>query len=67
MACYGCEVWLVKTEEQRKPLTLEIDYLSSARVSRLQKILNTTIRRKMQAELSVLDRIQKRQLKWCGR
>ena len=36
--CYGCEVWLLKREEQRKPLALEMDYLRrSARVSRLQK------------------------------
>ena len=39
VACYGCEVWLLKTEEQKKKLlALEIDYLRrSARVSRLQK------------------------------
>ena len=37
VACYGCEVWLLKTEEQRKLLALEMDYLRrSARVSRLQ-------------------------------
>ena len=34
---YGYEVWLLKREEQRKLLTLEIDYLrKSARVSKLQ-------------------------------
>ena len=62
--CYGCEVRLLKTEEQRKLLALQIDYLRrSARVSRLQKIPNTAIRNKMQAEQSMLDRIQRRQLK----
>ena len=35
-------------------------------MSRLQKIPNATIRSKMQAEKSVLDRIQRRQLKWYG-
>ena len=36
VACYGCEVWLLKREEQRKLLSLEIDYLSkSASVSTL--------------------------------
>ena len=51
VAFYGCEVWLLKTEEQRKLLALEMDYLKrSARVSMLQKIPNTTIRNKMQAE-----------------
>ena len=38
VACYGCEVWLLKTEEQRKLLALQMDYLRrSARVSRLHK------------------------------
>ena len=35
-------------------------------MSRLQKIPNTAIRNKMQAEQSILDRIQRRQLKWYG-
>ena len=63
-ACYRCGEWLLSTEEQRKLLPLEIDYLRrSARVSRLQKIPNIAIRNKMQAEQSILDRIQRRQLK----
>ena len=58
VACNRCEVWLIKTEEQRKLLALEMDYLRrSARVSRLQKIPNTAIRNKMQAKQSILDRI----------
>ena len=56
-----------KTEEHRKLIALEMDYLRrSARVSRLQKIPNTIFRSKMQAEQSILDRIQKRQLNWNG-
>ena len=52
--CYGCEVCLLKTEEQRKQLVIEMDYLRrSARVSRLQKIPNTTIRSKIQAVQSI--------------
>ena len=54
MTCYGCEVWPVKRDEQREFLTLEMDCLRSARVTKLQK---------MQAEQSILDRIQGRQLK----
>ena len=51
VACYGSEVWLFKTEEHRKLLALEIDYLRrSARVSGPQKIPNTAIRNKTQAE-----------------
>ena len=41
-------------------------YKDSRGVSRLQKIPNTTIRSKIQAEQSVLDRIQRRQLKCYG-
>ena len=61
VACCGYKVWLLKKEEQRKRLTLETDYLrwSVLGVSRLQEISNTIIRSKMQAELSILDRIQK--------
>ena len=33
VACYGCEVWLLKTEEQRKLLTLEMDYLEKSECS----------------------------------
>ena len=33
VAWYGCEVWLLKREEQRKLVALEMDYLRrSARV-----------------------------------
>ena len=28
VACYGCEVWLLKTEEQRKLLAIEMDFVS---------------------------------------
>ena len=44
VVCYGCEVWLLKTEEHRKLLALEIDYLRrSARVFRLQKFQIPTL------------------------
>ena len=36
VACYGCEVWLLKTEEQTKLLALEMDYLRSARFKKSQ-------------------------------
>ena len=32
MACYGCEVWLLKREEQRKLLALELDYVICGKV-----------------------------------
>ena len=43
-----------------------MDYLRLARMARLQKNPNSTIGSKIQAEQSVLDRIQRRQLKWHG-
>jgi hypothetical protein len=44
-----------------------MDYLMrSARVPRLQKIPNTAIRSKMQAEQLILDRIKNSKLKWYG-
>ena len=57
-ACYGCEVWLAKTEEQSKLLALDRNGLfKDVRVSRLQNIPTTTIRSKIQAEQSILDSI----------
>ena len=54
VACYGCEVWLLKREKQRKLLVLEMDY----KASRLQTIPNTTIRSKMQVEQSILTELK---------
>jgi hypothetical protein len=63
VAWYGCELWLLKREEQRKLLALEIDYVRSARVCRFsKKILNSIIRSKIKAEQPILNRIQRRQL-----
>ena len=36
---YGCEVWILKREEQKTLLSLEIVCLRSERASGLQKIL----------------------------
>ena len=64
VTCYGFKVWYLKTEEQRKILAPEMDCLRrSVKVPRLQEIPNTTIRSKMQEEQSILDRIQRKQLK----
>jgi hypothetical protein len=54
---------LHSSRENNKGNAIQMDYLRSARVSRLQKITKTTIRNKMQAEQSILDRIQRSQLK----
>ena len=63
-ACYGCAVWLLKREEQRKLLALGMDYLRrSAKVSSLQKILNTASRSKMRAEQSIFRQNSKKTIK----
>ena len=51
----------------RKCVALEIDYLRRpAMYQNYKKILNSTIRNKMQAEQLILHRIQWRQLKCYG-
>ena len=55
MTCYGYEGWLLKTEEQGKLLALEMVYLRSARVSRLQKYQN--ISSNMQTHKSILENL----------
>ena len=42
------------------------DEIRSARLSRLQKNPKHTIRSKIQAEQSILERTQRKQLKWYG-
>ena len=64
---YICEVWLLKAEEEIKLLALETDYLRrSTRCPDYKSIPNTAIRSKMQAGQSILNRIQRRQLKCYG-
>lgn len=64
---YGCEVWAIKEEDKKKITSVEMDYLRrSARRSRLEKIRNEQIRNEMAANESVIERIEKRSLKWFG-
>jgi hypothetical protein len=42
------------------------EYLLSARKSKLERVPNEEIRRIMQAEETVLDRIEARRLRWFG-
>ena len=43
VACYGCEVWLLKTKEQRKLLALEMDYLRRSAYPGYKTISNTAL------------------------
>ena len=65
--CYNSEVWVVNAKYKQKLLAGEMDYLTgSAGISRLQRIRNHEIRRRMKTEENVTDRIEKRKLKWFG-
>lgn len=64
---YGCEVWAMREDDKRKLTAVEMDYLRrSARRSRLERIRNEQIRREMSAEETVIERIEKKSLKWFG-
>ena len=58
----------LRERNKRKLLALEMDYLRmSAKVSRLQKIPNTAIRNKMQAEKSILRQNSKKAIEMVWR
>ncbi|XP_030757801.1 uncharacterized protein LOC115883584 [Sitophilus oryzae] len=60
--CYGCEVWTVNSG-----MHTDMDYLRrSARVSRRECVRNEVIRRRRDAQDTVVDRIERRSLNWFG-
>jgi hypothetical protein len=65
--CYRCETWIINEQYKRRINAAEMDYLHrSAVVSRLEHIRNEDIRKRMDAEESAIERIQKRGLNWFG-
>lgn len=64
---YGSEVWTVGAELRRRLIAVEMDYLRrSARISRLERRTNVEVRDIMDARETVIDRIERRGLKWFG-
>lgn len=64
---YGCEVWSMNADIKRKLIAVEMDYLRrSAGVSRMEHVTNIEIRNRMGANETVVDRVEKRSLKWFG-
>lgn len=56
--CYGCEVWTVNSDTKRKLLGVDMDYLGRrAIVSRLQRVNNKDIRQRLDANGTILKRI----------
>ncbi|XP_030760716.1 uncharacterized protein LOC115885831 [Sitophilus oryzae] len=65
--CYGSEICALREEDKRRILAVEMDYLRrSARVSRLQRVRNEEIRNRTSAQETVIQRIEKRGLRWFG-
>jgi hypothetical protein len=64
---YGAETWTIKQKHRRKLLAIEMDHLRrSARISRMDRIRNETIRTKMGMKKNILQEIEEQQLRWYG-
>ena len=64
---YGSECWTLNDRWKKKLESTEMDGLRrSMRVSRLQHIRNDFIRAEMEAERTVVNRIEERILQWYG-
>lgn len=64
---YGSECWTLRKEDERRLLVVEMSWLRRIKgISRRDKIRNTTTRRELRAEETVIEKIQKRRLKWYG-
>lgn len=64
---YGGESWTVSEKLRKKLLATEMDGLRRGmRVSRMQHIRNEYIRQEMDAEETVVDRLEAKTLKWYG-
>lgn len=64
---YGAETWEITKRERQRLEAVEMDYLRrSCGVSRLQRVTNTEIRRRMGVKKTVAEEIERRRLKWYG-
>lgn len=64
---YGSECWQLSGRNRKRVETVEMDYIRRAsRVSRLERIPNQEIRRRVKRTYTTIDRIETRQLLWYG-
>jgi hypothetical protein len=64
---YGSECWCLKKEDERKILATEMSWLRRIKGrSRRERIRNTTTRKELGAEVTVVEKIQNRRLRWFG-
>ncbi|KAJ3662828.1 hypothetical protein Zmor_007153 [Zophobas morio] len=67
MESSGSETWRMSEKYKRTIEATEIDALKrSSRISRMDRIKNEEIRRKMKQEETVIKDIERRQLSWYG-
>ena len=64
---YGSECWTMRKEDERRILVAEMCWLRRILgVSRLQHIRNDDIRRRTGTQVTTVDRIKARRLRWFG-
>jgi hypothetical protein len=64
---YGDETWSIKRKHTQQLLATEMDYLrGSARISRMDRIRDETIRTKMGLKKDILREMEEQQLRWYG-
>jgi hypothetical protein len=64
---YGSELWVENKSKKKKLQAVEMDYLRRcARKSKLERVPSEETRRIMQAEGTILCRIDARKLRWFG-
>ena len=64
---YGAECWSLRKSDEKKILVVEMSWLRRILgVSRLQRIRNDAIRKRLGQEISLVHKIQERRLKWFG-
>ena len=64
---YGSECWTMRKEDERKILVAEMCWIRRILgISRLQHIRNVDIRKRAGMQVTAIDRIKARRLRWYG-
>jgi len=62
---YGSECWILRKEDERRPLVAEVAWLRRIRGrSRRERIRNEKTREELGAEETVIEKIKRRRLAW---
>ena len=64
---YGSECWTLRKQDENKLLVTEMSWLRQILgVSRMQKLRNTNIRKQLNQECNIIQRIRTQRLQWFG-